>query len=157
MAKTATEIAPVARIAMAAWGGVLVVFLGFAAVAADDGVIAADAAIARAERGELVLIDVRSPGEWRATGVPKGAKTVTIHDPRGAKGFVEAVMAAVGRDVDKPIALICARGNRSTIATGLLTRAGFTRVQNIREGMLGNPGGPGWLARGLPVEKCKAC
>ena len=120
-------------------------------------VMTADEASVRAEAGELVLIDVRSPQEWRQTGVPKGARRVTIHDPRGLKGFVDAMAAAVGGDLKKPVALICALGNRSTLAQKVLNEAGFTRVFNIREGFIGGPYGPGWVRRGLPVEACPSC
>ncbi len=127
------------------------------AAAGEGGVIAADAAAERAAAGEILVIDVRSPGEWRQTGVAKGARRVTIHDPGGLAGFVEAVKAAVAGDLTRPIAVICAIGNRSTLAQRLLAKAGFTRVLNIKEGMLGGPNGPGWLPRGLPVERCTAC
>ncbi len=109
------------------------------------------------ESGELVLIDVRSPQEWRQTGVPKGARRVTIHDPGGLKGFLKAMAAAVDGDLKKPVALICARGNRSTVAQRVLGEAGFTRVFNIREGFTGGSYGPGWVKRGLPVEACPGC
>ncbi len=120
-------------------------------------VMTADEASVRAEAGELALIDVRSPQEWRQTGVPRGARRVTIHDPGGLKGFVDAMAAAVDGDLKKPIALICARGNRSTVAQKVLSEAGFTRVFNIREGFTGGPYGPGWVKRGLPVEPCPGC
>ncbi len=127
------------------------------AVAGEGGVITADAAAERAAAGEILVIDVRSPREWRQTGVAKGARQVTIHDPGGLPGFVEAVKAAIGGDLGKPIAVICATGNRSTLAQRVLAKAGFTGVLNIKEGMLGGPNGPGWLPRGLPVESCTAC
>ena len=127
------------------------------AAAGEAGVIAADAAARRAAAGEILVIDVRSPGEWRQTGVAKGARRVTIHDPGGLPGFVEAVKVALGGDLKRPIAVICAIGNRSTLAQRILAKAGFTRVLNIKEGVLGGPYGPGWLKRGLPVESCGAC
>ncbi len=131
--------------------------LATAAAAGEGGVITADAAAERAAAGEILVIDVRSPREWRQTGVPKGSRRVTIHDPGGLPGFVEAVKVALGGDLKRPIAVICATGNRSTLAQRLLTKAGFTRVLNIKEGMLGGANGPGWLPRGLPVESCGAC
>ncbi len=147
-----------ARRTLAAGLATCVLVLGAAGVsAADHFVITPEEANMRAEAGELVLIDVRSPQEWRQTGVPKGARRVTVHDPGGLKGFVDAMAAAVDGDLKKPIAVICARGNRSTIAQKVLGEAGFTRVFNIREGFAGGPYGPGWVKRGLPVEACPAC
>ncbi len=113
---------------------------------------------ARVTAGEMTLIDVRSPAEWRATGVPRGAKTVTIHDPKGMAGFVKAVARALNGRKNEPVALICARGSRSSRAERALRAAGFTNIFNLREGMLGNPlDGPGWLRRKLPLEKCGNC
>ena len=124
--------------------------LGAGSAFANHRIMTTDEAKVRLERGQMMLIDVRSPQEWGQTGIAPGARTMTIHDPGGLPGFVEAVKAAVSGDLDKVIAVICARGNRSTIAHQALTEAGFTRVMNIREGMLGGPYGPGWLPRGLP-------
>lgn len=135
--------------------GVIVLDAGLAS--ANHRIMTADEAKVRLERGQMMLIDLRSPQEWRQTGIAPGASTVTIHDPGGLPGFVEAVKVTVSGDLDKVIAVICASGDRSTIAHQALTEAGFTRVMNIREGMLGGPYGPGWLPRGLPVEPCRNC
>ena len=147
-----------ARRTLAAGLAACALVLGAAGTAAADHfVMTPEEANMRAEAGELVLIDVRSPQEWRQTGVPRGARRVTIHDPGGLKGFVDAMAAAVDGDLKKPIAVICARGNRSTAAQKVLGEAGFTRVFNIREGFIGGPYGPGWVKRGLPVEPCPGC
>ena len=127
-------------------------------IASAVSVIDSPKALAGAKAGEMTLIDVRHPEEWRETGVPQGAKTVTIHNPDGMAGFVAAAAQAVGGKKDRAIALICARGWRSHRAANALRDAGFTNILNVREGMLGNPlDGPGWLDRKLPVEACKNC
>jgi rhodanese-related sulfurtransferase len=79
-----------------------------------------------------------------------------IH-PQGAAGFLNEVLAKVGGDRTAPIALICRTGNRTTQVHRFLKAQGFTQVYNVREGMAGSGAGPGWLARRLPVEACKAC
>jgi len=110
-----------------------------------------------ATTGALTLIDIRTPGEWRQTGVAQGAKRIDMRQPGGPKAFVAAVEQAVGGDKDAPVALICRTGNRSGVMQGALQEAGFTRVYNVREGMMGSAAGPGWLRRGLPVEPCPSC
>ncbi len=126
--------------------------------ASTSSLIDSTKALAGVKAGEMTLFDVRSPAEWRETGVPQGAKTVTIHDPEGMAGFVMAATRAVNGHKDKPIALICARGSRSSRAERALRAAGFSNIFNVREGMLGNSiDGPGWLHRKLPVEKCENC
>ena len=121
-------------------------------------VIDSKTALAGVLAGEMTLMDVRSPTEWRETGMPKGAKAITIHGPDGMAGFVAGATKAVKGSKDQPIALICARGWRSMRAASALREAGFTKIINVREGMLGNPlDGPGWLDRKLPTEPCKNC
>ena len=141
-------------------GFALITILAWAAAGvavAGGGMLSADEAARRAKAGEIMVIDVRAPAEWRQTGTARGAKRVTIHDADGADGFLRHMVAAVGGDRARPIALICARGARSTRAHDFLTRNGFTNVHNIVEGMLGNRADPGWIARGLPVTPCPAC
>ena len=80
-----------------------------------------------------------------------------MHDPNGLEAFYHNVLKTVGGDKTKPIALICARGNRSDRMQSFLKAQGFTQVLDISEGMLGRPGAPGWLARNLPTEPCSKC
>ncbi len=123
-------------------------------LALGDGILSADETHRRLEANQLTLIDVRSPQEWRQTGIAKGAKTITIHDPLGPAGFVSKIKASLRGKLNRPIALICAVGVRSTRAYQILKRAGIKFVYNVREGMIGNPkDGPGWLKRGLPIER----
>ena len=128
-----------------------------AAQEAGGGVIDADEALRLTRSGELILIDVRSRQEWRQTGVPAGARTVTIHNPNGLVGFLEEIRRELAGEFDRPIAVICAQGNRSTLAQSALSQAGYSRVLNVREGMFGSAHGPGWLARGLPTDACDKC
>jgi len=118
---------------------------------AEPLLLTADWAHKQAKSGEILLIDIRTPQEWRQTGVPDGAITLTMHTSESE--FYRRVLAAVGRDRSKPIALICAAGNRSRWASNFLTRKGFTNVANISEGFFGNGILPGWRARELPVAK----
>ncbi len=120
--------------------------------AGEPGLIDAAEAFRLARSGALVLVDVRSPAEWRATGLPAGALAATVHGPRGYEGFVARVRAALGGDIARPVATICAAGGRSARAAARLRAAGFRSVRDVSEGMEGRRGLPGWRARGLPVE-----
>lgn len=126
---------------------------------AGAGVLDAPAALARSRAGGLTIVDVRSAGEWASTGVPEGAAEVSLLFGPGKfnRNFVADVLAALGNDRETPIALVCATGQRSAYARKLLLKNGFSRVYSIAEGMAGSSAGPGWLARGLPVERCKNC
>lgn len=124
---------------------------------AAGALMSAPEAQAAAEAGQLTIIDIRTPPEWRQTGVAKGASLIDMRHPQGAQGFMVEVLRQVGDDKDAPIGLICRTGNRTTQVQKYLEAQGFTRVYNIREGMAGSAAGPGWLRRGLPVEQCTRC
>ncbi len=109
----------------------------------------APTAHARAVAGRLTLIDIRRPDEWQATGVGRGAHPLDMR----RDDFTAALLMLVNGDTAAPIALICARGVRSARLATRLTGAGFTRLINVPEGMLGAAEGPGWIARGLPVRR----
>jgi len=117
--------------------------------------LTAPEAFAQASAGRIVLIDVRSPREWRDTGVPAGARTVTIH--QGSRGFLRGILQAAGGDKNRPIALICARGNRSSRGKRFLEANGFSKVIDVPEGMIGRGRAPGWIARKLPTRPCAKC
>ena len=119
--------------------------------------LSAPDALARAEAGQLTIIDIRTPQEWRQTGVGKGVQRLDMRHPGGPKGFVADVLASVGGDRTAPIGLLCRTGNRSGQMQRLLLDNGFTQVFNVREGMVGSSAGPGWIKRGLPVEPCARC
>jgi rhodanese-related sulfurtransferase len=114
---------------------------------------AAEAAKATAE-GKAVLIDIRTPPEWRETGYAKGAKLINLQQTDA--GFKSQVLAAANGDKNTPIALICRTGNRTTFAQKSLQEAGFTKVYNVKEGMVGSAAGPGYMKQGLPLSTCKA-
>lgn len=116
--------------------------------------LAAPEAAEAATTGKLTLIDIRTPPEWKETGVAKGAKRVNMLHPQGAQGFVEQLLGEVKGDRNAPIALICRTGNRTTQVQRYLQSVGFTQVYNVKEGMAGSAAGPGWLKRGLPVDSC---
>ena len=117
-----------------------------------DGIISTTQAQTMTTQGEIVLLDIRSPQEWKETGLPAGAIPVTVH----RRDFIEAVLKILNGDRTKTIALICATGGRSAMARRFLVGQGFTSVIDVSEGMLGNNYGPGWIRRGQPVMPYKS-
>lgn len=71
------------------------------------------------------IVDVRRSGEWQAGHIP-GA----VHRPLNTLVEHAAVLPK-----EEPVALICASGYRSSIATSILERQGFTLVTNVVGGM----------------------
>lgn len=102
--------------------------------------------------GTHVLVDLRSGPEIARTGLPGGARHIAWWRLGGRESFLADVLAAVGHDRHRPLALICAGGVRSARARDLLLANGFTDVTDIPEGVGGSAAGPGWKARGLPLE-----
>ena len=83
------------------------------------------------------VLDVRSPGEWKA-GHIEGA----LHIPGGSlPKRVEQVPA------DRPVHVVCGSGYRSSIATSVLARAGRDNVVNVVGGM------SAWNAQRLPTTQ----
>lgn len=116
---------------------------------ADIRELTAEAAYSRLQEGEIVLIDVRTPTEWAMTGMPKDSIGITLQ----SSDFIARARSAVLGDLDRPVALICRTGNRSSEAARRLIAEGFTHVYNVAEGMAGHLGdGDGWIKSGLPTD-----
>ena len=88
---------------------------------------------------QLYILDVREPAEY-ADGHIAGSKLI----PLG-----QLANRISGLPQDRPIVAVCRSGNRSSVAQGVLKRAGFTNVLNLRGGMLA------WARSGLPVKRGK--
>ena len=120
-------------------------------------IIAPEQALDMARDGQVTIIDIRRPDEWRKTGIPTGAERATVRFSQGAAVFLRRIAKLTNGDKTKPIALICAAGVRSKHASRLLRNRGYSQVMDISEGMLGNAKGIGWLGRDLPVSRCDGC
>jgi len=87
-------------------------------------------AIRQSQNGELVVVDIREHAEVSKTGKAKGALHIPLTllnfqaDPRHPD-FHPAL------DPAKPVALYCATGARSFMASKMLRRLGYTEVHNL--------------------------
>ena len=114
---------------------------------ADTPILSAPEAQAKLAAGDMVLLDIRSPQEWRETGLAEGAWPVSMHAPDfGAR--LQAILKEVPAD---RVGLICATGGRTGHVTNILRQNGIEGVIDVSEGMMGNPRGPGWIAREMPI------
>ena len=129
---------------------VLFVFIAVSVLPASSGAARMDASEAHelAMRGDIVLIDVRTPDEWANTGIGASAQPVSMHLP----GFFKKINKIVNGNKSQTIALICASGARSGRMQAELRKHGYTNIISVAEGMLGSSSGPGWLNSGLPVK-----
>ena len=115
-------------------------------------ILLAEKALEMSQAGDLIIIDVRTPMEWARSGVAEGALTITPQGP----AFMQELNDAVGGDMAKPIALICATGQRTAKIASFLREQGYSAVADISEGMMGNFTAQGWLRKKLPTVEFKA-
>ncbi len=78
-----------------------------------------------AESGDLQLIDVRRPAEYKAGHVPQAHNAELAHLAELATGF----------DKTRPVVVMCQSGYRSAAACSLLRKQGFANVSNVVGGM----------------------
>lgn len=100
--------------------------------------ISAAEAFAKASAGQIHLLDVREAGEF-AAGHPGGAVHVNA-------GMVGEQIDRVPNG-DRPVAIFCNSGFRSTIAASVLGRAGIRDVMNVTGGLIA------WHHAGLPLVR----
>ena len=82
------------------------------------------------------IIDIRTPSEWKQTGLLKAAIPIMFFDARGnydVDTFIAKLKKAV--DTKKPFALICRSGNRTTKISHFLSENFGYQVINLTGGM----------------------
>ena len=88
--------------------------------------------------GDVQILDVRERSEWEEGHIP-GSAFVPWHD-------IEAVPE--GLDPGRPIAVVCASGQRAAVAASLVKRRGAEHVIHVIDG-----GVPEWGELGQPLER----
>ena len=89
------------------------------------------------------VLDVREPSEWNAAHI-EGAHLQSVR-------LLPQRIAELPFSTSDPIAVICHSGARSSIASSVLQRNGFTNVSNVTGGMVA------WKDRGFPVVDAEGC
>jgi len=97
------------------------------------------------------VIDIRTPGEWQATGIIKGAHKMMFFDDKGrpdmGNWFFE--LGHLIKDKKQPIIIYCAFANRSKALGEFLDKQlGFENVYDLKDGIEN-----GWIKAGKPVVK----
>jgi hydroxyacylglutathione hydrolase len=91
-----------------------------------------------ARAGELQIVDVREQSEWDTGHIP-GSVHAPYHD-------IRAIPAGI--DPGRPVAAVCASGQRAAVAASLLARYGAEHVVHVTGGGVGH-----WERAGHPVER----
>lgn len=88
------------------------------------------------ENSDMIIVDIRTPGEWAQTGVVPGCKTIMFFDERGgydAEVFLKQIDELGGKDVE--IGLICRTGARTAQIAGFMEQQGYN-VKNLLGGVM---------------------
>jgi rhodanese-related sulfurtransferase len=86
---------------------------------------------------DLKIIDIRTKGEWKETGIVKGSYTLTFFDEKGnydIEGFLNALNKIVKKD--EKFALICRTGSRTGMVSNFLGNKLDYDVINLRGGLM---------------------
>ncbi len=89
------------------------------------------------EQCNLLIVDVRRPAEYANGHVPGAVNLPLVH--------LERIADRLSRE--RPIAVVCASGYRSSAATSLLAKHGYKNLFNIVGGT------NGWINAGYPIEQ----
>ena len=105
----------------------------------EPDAVSLESARAEHEAGRAILIDIREPAE-HATGVAAGARLLPMRQ-------LDARLAEIPADPNKPVLLICATQNRSSATVRALRQRGYAHVRYVNGGM------SEWARRGWPMVK----
>ena len=85
---------------------------------------------------KIPIVDIRTPGEWKQTGIVKGSIPIMFFDERGQYN-VEAFLMELNRQVDtkKQFALICRTGSRTKVVSSFLSQKLGYNVINLQYGI----------------------
>ena len=86
-----------------------------------------NAELARLVAGGVALIDIRTEGEWKESGIVPGSHLITLFDEKGRADPPAwlAKVKAVAKP-EQPVILICRTGNRTKPGTQFLSQqAGY--------------------------------
>jgi len=85
---------------------------------------------------KIKIIDIRTPGEWKTTGVVKGSIPIMFFDEQGNYNL-ESFLAELNKKVKKNerFAIICNSGNRSQVLGTYLGRQMGYNVVDLQGGI----------------------
>lgn len=105
-----------------------------------------NAELARLAISGVPVIDIRTEGEWKESGIVPGSRLITLFDEKGRPdpAWLEKVKGVA--KPDQPVIIICRSGNRTKAVSQFLSQqAGYATVYNVKQGI------KGWIAAGGPV------
>jgi rhodanese-related sulfurtransferase len=120
-----------------------------AVIPQGEGIInVSNAELTKLLQEKITLIDIRRPEEWTQTGVVAGSQKLTVFNKNGSinPNLVNELKRIA--PADKPVALICRTGNRTRVASKMITtQLGYKTVYNVQHGITK------WIAEGRATVK----
>ncbi|WP_345992409.1 rhodanese-like domain-containing protein [Sulfurimonas sp. HSL-1716] len=86
---------------------------------------------------DIPIVDIRTKGEWKETGILKNAIPITFFDEKGNYNipvFLKKLSEKV--DVKKPFALVCRTGSRTNLVSKFLSNELKYHVYDLKGGMM---------------------
>ena len=107
-------------------------------------------AFAKLQAKGYPVIDIRTPMEWKQTGIIEGAHKMMFFTPKGqpdlAQWFFD--LGHLVKDKKEPILIYCAHANRSKSLGQGLEQMGFENVYELKGGIEN-----GWIKAGKKTVK----
>ncbi len=108
-----------------------ILFADFTSIDADE--------LKKLQAENVPVIDIRTPGEWKETGVIPGSHKIMFFDERGnynVQKFLDA-LHKVAPDKNKPIVLVCRTASRTKIVGDFLSKqVGYKKVKDLKGGIM---------------------
>ena len=86
---------------------------------------------------KMKIIDIRTPAEWKETGIIEGSYTIMFFDEKGnfnLEIFLRQLDMVVKKD--EPFALICRVGSRTGMVSEFLSERLGYKVTNLKGGIM---------------------
>ena len=92
----------------------------------------------RKEQKGINIVDIRTVGEWKETGIIEGSHLITFFDRLG-KYDIEKWMSEFEKVVpntNESFVLVCAHANRTKLVANFLeTKLGYKKVYDLKDGI----------------------
>ncbi len=87
----------------------------------------------------VVVIDIRTPAEWKETGVVPTSKKIMFFDEQGNYNIQKWMSAftKVVTNKNQPFVLVCRSGSRTKVVGNFLANElGYTKVKDLGKGIM---------------------
>lgn len=126
--------------------------LFFAALFADLKVVN-NTQLAEMQNKDVVVIDIRTLGEWKEYGIIQNAKPITFFDEKGKYDTTKWLneFSKYVKDKNQTFVIYCAHANRTKMLGNFLNKQlGYENVYELEGGI-----NYGWIDKGLKTVEYK--